>query len=410
MFSDPPVPSDRLFFAAQQVNSPAFIIDEQALVKNAQILQSVAQRSGAKIVLAQKAFAQPQLYPMLGEFLHGACASGAWEARLARENFPAEAEVITCAPAYSPDDVTELLPLSDHIDFNSLTQWRRYREQCLQFQKEHNPAIRFGIRINPEFSTGEMPLYDPCAPGSRLGTTAEQLEKEWALEGISGLHFHTLCEQGFDDLARTVQAVEERFGWLLSQPQITYLNLGGGHWVTKGEYDREGLISLVQRLRQDYALEIYLEPGEAVAIHSGILVGTVLDLHESGGVNNAILDLSATAHMPDVLEMPYRPEAFRVAGQEQGGEKGAHTYRLTGNTCLAGDQIGDYSYSSALQVGERICFNDMAHYTMVKTTFFNGVKHPTIYLLPATSDKLQVLREFSFQDYVSLKAVDKESG
>lgn len=403
MFADPPSPSDHVFTAAQETHSPAFIIDEAALRHNGSILQEIADISGAKVVLAQKAFAQPQLYPILAEYLHGACASGAWEARLAREHFPASAEVISCAPAYSQEDVTALLPLSDHLDFNSLTQWYRFRDQCLIYQRDQNPNIRFGLRINPEFSTGETPLYDPCAPGSRLGIPAQQLEDHPALEGISGLHFHSLCEQGFSDLRKTINAIEKRLGWLLSSPTITYLNLGGGHWITKDGYDRAGLIQLIQRLQAEYSLDIYLEPGEAVAIHSGVLIGTVLDLHQNGDTHNAILDLSATAHMPDVLEMPYRPEVYRIATREKASSDGPHQYRITGNTCLAGDQIGDYAFQTPLAVGDRLCFNDMAHYTMVKTTFFNGVKHPSIYLLQENSGSPKALREFSYQDYLSLK-------
>ena len=373
--------------------------------QNLEILQEVAAQSGARIVLAQKAFAQPQLYPLIGRYLAGACASGAWEARLARDHFPPDAEVITCSPAYTSEDITTLLPLTNHLDFNSLTQWEHYRGQCLAHQQAHpTQHLEFGLRINPQCSTGDTPLYDPCAAGSRLGVPVDHLQAAplALLEGISGLHFHTLCEQGVDDLAVTLQAVEEQFGWFLQRPETTYLNLGGGHWITKPGYDRAALVRLIIRLREKYQLTVYLEPGEAVAIHSGILIATVLDLHRNGATTNALLDVSATAHMPDVLEMPYRPDVYALRTGEAAGTAGAYTYRLTGNTCLAGDQIGDYAFSTPLQVGDRLCFNDMAHYTMVKTTFFNGVRHPAIYLHRADQPPL-ALRSFSYEDYLHLK-------
>lgn len=397
-----PPPSQSLLHAALSIEAPAYIIDESALERNLQILREVADQSGAKIVLAQKAFAQPQLYPLIGEYLDGACASGAWEAQLAKEFLPEGSEVITCSPAYNDDDIEALLPISHHLDFNSISQWVRYRELCLDYREKNSSEIQFGLRINPECSTGDTPLYDPCAIGSRLGVTAAELKKVDCLDGISGLHFHTLCEQGLEDLEITVQAVESSFGDLLSTDQIKYLNLGGGHWITKDGYDREGLISLIKRLTETYRLQVYLEPGEAVAIHSGVLVATVLDLHKSGEIVNAILDISATAHMPDVLEMPYRPDVYRVSCGSEALKSGESIYRLTGNTCLAGDQIGDYAFNTPLKVGDRLCFNDMAHYTVVKTTFFNGVKHPSIQLLKADGG-LEILKEFKFEDYLGLK-------
>ena len=398
-----PAPSAEIFRAALAGEAPAYLLDERALRENGEVLRTLASESGAKIVLAQKAFAQPQLYPLLGEYLAGACASGVWEARLAKEYFPAGAEVITCAPAYRDQEIEELLQLSDHLDFNSLSQWERFREQCLTYQRAHG-GTKFGLRINPEHSTGTVPRYDPCAVGSRLGVSLAQIKDAQQLQGISGLHFHTLCEQGFEDLEATVAVVEERFGTFLKSEEITYLNLGGGHWITKPNYDRVGLVRLIQRLSREYQVEVYLEPGEAVAIHSGVLVATVLDLVENGEVCNAILDVSATAHMPDVLEMPYRPEVYRADTQELAGTQGEYCYRLAGNSCLAGDQIGDYSFAEPLQVGDRLLFNDMAHYTMVKTTFFNGVRHPEIALL-TTDGERQVLRQFSYDDYLALKQI-----
>ena len=221
--------------------------------------------------------------------------------------------------------------------------------------------------------------------------------------GISGLHFHTLCEQGCDDLVATINVVEEKFGDILRRPEVVYLNLGGGHWITKEGYDRGSLTQLIRRLQEQYNLTIYLEPGEAVAIHSGVLVAKVLDIHQNGAVVNAILNVSATAHMPDVLEMPYRPELFRLSGREKASKNGKRKYRITGNTCLAGDQIGDYCFSRSLAVNDALCFNDMAHYTMVKTTFFNGVQHPSIYLLPLHSDKPELIKKYHYADYLGLK-------
>lgn len=407
--------SEGVMQAVTEVQSPSFLISEEQLIRNGEILHDVAERSKAKVVLAQKAFAQPQLYPLLSRYLDGACASGPWEAKLAKEHFAAGKEVITCSPAYTEDDIEALLPITNHLDFNSLSQWEQFRERCLSYRLEHNSALEFGLRINPECSTGETPLYDPCATGSRLGVLASQLKefdefKDKAslegtlLEGISGLHFHTLCEQGVDDLQKTVEAVEQSFGWLLSRPEINYLNLGGGHWITKPDYDCDCLVELVRRLSEQYSLQIWLEPGEAVAIHSGVLVSSVLDLVENGEVTNVILDISATAHMPDVLEMPYRPEVFLTDGDSgENPHKKEYTYRLTGNTCLAGDVIGDYSFSQQLRVGDRIIFDDMAHYTTVKSTFFNGVKHPSIQLIKKDGS-VECLRQFEYDDFFRLKA------
>ena len=386
------------------LESPAYVLSEESLERNAKTLAAVAEHSGAKIVLAQKAFAQPQLYSLLGKYLAGACASGPWEAQLAREYFQKEAHVLTCAPAYSEADIEVLLPISNHLDFNSIEQWLRFKEGCLEFQKNHpDQDLQFGLRVNPEYSTGENTLYDPCVAGSRLGATIEQIENagEIALEGLSGLHFHTLCEQNSDDLEATVAALEEKYGEILKRPEITYLNLGGGHWITKPFYDQEKLIRIVKHLRETYDLEIWLEPGEAVVIHSGVLLASVFDIVKNGEVTNVILDVSATAHMPDVLEMPYRPDVFTLKG-EKATESGNYLYRLGGCTCLASDVVGDYAFNQSLEVGDKLIFDDMAHYTMVKSTFFNGVQHPSIQLL-TKSREVQCLREFSFEDYLRLK-------
>lgn len=397
----PPPPAKLLSAAEALSSSPCYLLSEGQIEENCRLLREVADASGARVVIAQKAFAQPQLYPLIGSYLHGACASGLWEARLAREYLPPEAEILTCSPAYRAEEVSELLPLTDHLDFNSLSQWQTFKEECLEYQRDSKRQIQFGLRINPEHSTGETSLYDPCAPGSRLGVTRAELENASpiALEGLSGLHFHTLCEQPLEDLAETLAVVEKHVLPLF--PNLSYLNLGGGHWITKDGYDREGLIFLLKRLREHYQLQVYLEPGEAVVIHSGALIGTVLDIHVNGDVQNAILDLSATAHMPDVLEMPYRPDVYLLSG-EKGTEEGTNLYRLGGNTCLAGDVIGDYAFTRPLKTGERLLFNDMAHYTMVKTTFFNGVPHPEITLLEKDGT-IKTLRSFSYEDFKRMK-------
>jgi carboxynorspermidine decarboxylase len=391
-----------------------FLISLPALKRNASILRDVKEAAGCHLVLALKGFSCWKTFPLLRDYLDGCCASGLWEARLAHETFGKH--VITYSPAYNEAEVAELLEFADHIDFNSLSQWYRFRDMVFAHPRFREGKVLCGLRINPQCSTGETALYDPCVAGSRLGITAEQLEGA-DLTGLSGLHFHTLCEQNSDDLETTLAAVEEKFGRLLRLPQFTYLNMGGGHWITKPFYDRERLIRLVKEARVRYDVEVWLEPGEAVAIHTGVLRATVMDVFSSSGHNLAILDISATAHMPDVLEMPYRPDVFlvddaaaesdalpsvTVAGEHYhlAGEAGlqAHTYRLGGPTCLAGDVTGDYSFPRALRVGDVLVFDDMAHYTMVKTTMFNGVPHPAIAVLHEDGS-IETLREFRYEDF-----------
>ncbi len=378
-------------FDPDAVPSPSFVIDERAIEDNLAVLGEVQERSGAVILMALKAFALPAVFPRVAEVLSGVCASGPYEARLGKECHGGA--VHTFSPAYSPDDLEEVLALSDHVVFNSPSQWLRYRERCRESRCE------FGLRVNPEHSEAEPAIYDPCAPYSRLGTTERALRTALAetpglLEGITTLHMHTLCEQGSEALERTVAALEQRFGeWL---PHMHRLNLGGGHHITKPEYDRERLIALVKRLRETYDLEVYLEPGEAIVLGSGVLVATVLDVIENG-MQIAILDASATAHMPDVLEMPYRPE---IRGGGMPGER-AHTYRLGGPTCLAGDVVGDYSFNEPLTPGDRLVFEDMAHYTFVKTTMFNGVPHPALALYHSGTRRLRVLRRFGYHDFLT---------
>lgn len=319
---------------------------------------------------------------MLGKVLDGVCASSPWEARLGREEF--DREVHAFAAAYSKSDIRELLILCDEIDFNSFNQWKKFKPF---FQTLERPKV--GLRINPECSTGRTPMYDPCAPKSRLGITRDQFDGE-NLDGISGLHFHTLCEQNADALEITLKAVEEKFGEFL--PQMEWVNFGGGHHITRSDYDIDLLCKLINDFKAKYGVQVILEPGEAVALNTGVLITTVLDVVENNGPI-AILDCSCTCHMPDVLEMPYRPN---ITGAGNAGEK-AHTYRLAGLSCLAGDVIGDYSFDQPLQPGDRLVFEDMAHYTMVKTTMFNGIKHPSIAI--QRGDKVQIIREFHYEDY-----------
>lgn len=391
-----------------------FLISLTALQRNTAILNQVRVAAGCKIVLAQKGFSCWKAYPHFSDDLDGCCASGLWEARLSHEYFGKH--TITYSPAYQEEEIRALLEFTHHLDFNSLPQWYRFREMIQGHPRFQSGELECGLRINPEHSTGSTPLYDPCVAGSRLGITADQLAGQ-DLTGLSGLHFHTLCEQGVEDLESTLLAVDERFGDLLRLPQIKYLNLGGGHWITKPDYNRQRLIELVRATRQRYEVEVWLEPGEAVAIHSGVLRSTVLDVFESMGHHHAILDVSATAHMPDVLEMPYRPDVFLVnaTGSNHGqvpavtleGEsyhqaadpgEANHTYRLGGPTCLAGDIVGDFSFPRPLEVGDSLIFDDMAHYTMVKTTTFNGVPHPDI-VLQHPKGRMETIRQFDYPDF-----------
>lgn len=387
-----------------------FVISIAALKRNTAILREVKEAAGCKLVLALKGFSCWKAFEAIRDDLDGCCASGLWEALLAKNEFGKA--VVTYSPAYDESDIAQLCEFTHHLDFNSLSQWNRFRDQIIAHPRFKSGELHCGLRINPECSTGQTPIYDPCVAGSRLGITAEQL-KGADLTGLSGLHFHTLCEQNSDDLEKTLRAVDEKFGDLLRSDQFTYLNMGGGHWITKPFYDKERLIQLVKQAQESYGVEVWLEPGEAVAIHTGVLRAKVMDVFESAGHQLAILDVSATAHMPDVIEMPYRPDVFLVDDSGEGkpavtfdgesyleaGEGGkAHTYRLGGPTCLAGDVIGDYSFPRALKEGDVLVFDDMAHYTMVKTTTFNGVKHPAI-ALQHEDGSLEVVREFGYEDF-----------
>ncbi|TVR04575.1 MAG: carboxynorspermidine decarboxylase [Deltaproteobacteria bacterium] len=378
-----------------RVPAPAFVVDSRLLERNARILQRVRVEAGCRVLLALKGFAMWPAFRHIAPFLDGASASGPIEAQLAREEFAplcgdTPGEVHTYAPAFSDDDLQESLPLSDHLVFNSPSQVERHLPAVRAFTARTGQHIGVGLRINPEYAEVEVDLYNPCAPGSRLGTTRTVLG-DTLPDGVDGLHFHALCEQGADVLVRVLAHVEERFGDLF--PHIRWLNLGGGHWITKPDYDVDLLVNTLRDLRRRYPhLTLYLEPGEAAAVDTGVLVATVLDIHESG-VPLALLDVSATCHMPDVLEMPYRPTIHGA------GDPGLHphTYRLGGPTCLAGDVIGEWSFARPLQPGDRVVFADMAHYTMVKTTMFNGVKHPALCLW--NGENLTVARRFGYADF-----------
>ncbi len=376
------------------VPSPCFVIDKAAVEDNLKILNRVQRESGAKVLAALKAFSCWRLAPLFRKYLSGSCASGLHEARLGREEFGGEVHCYSAA--YKEADLIEILQVADHVLFNSFSQWSRFKSLALAAQQAR-PELQFGIRINPEHSEGEVELYDPCAPCSRMGVPIAQFEQAVAddpslLDGISGLHFHTLCQQDLPPLVRTLTAVEEKFGKYFSR--IQWINFGGGHHISREDYQVDDLIAVIKSFMARHKLQVYLEPGEAVAIRSGVLVAEVLDITWNT-MAQAILDTSATCHMPDVLEMPYRAD---VIGAGMPNEF-AHNYRLGGMTCLAGDVIGDYSFAQPLQVGQRLMFDDMAHYTMVKTTTFNGINLPAIALWDSRTNELNMVREFDYVDF-----------
>ena len=369
----------------ERVDSPAYVIDLAMLERNLELLAHAQAAAGATILLALKGFAAWSTFPLVGKYLDGVAASGPDEARLGREELGKQ--VHTYCPAFGEASLRETIRYSDHVIFNSPSQIDRFRSIIDEYSKD----VSFGLRVNPQHSEVEVPLYDPCAPGSRLGATKDQLVKA-NLRGIDGLHFHTLCELGADALERTLEVLEEQFApWL---DEAKWVNFGGGHHITKPNYDVGLLVDLVRNFRHDHRVDVYLEPGEAIGLNAGVLVASVLDLVESDGPI-AILDTSATAHMPDVLEMPYRPE---IRGAAEPGRL-AHTYRLGGLSCLAGDMIGAYSFDEPLSVGDKLVFEDMAHYTMVKTTTFNGVRLPSIALFDPRDDSYRVQHRFGYEDY-----------
>lgn len=367
----------------EELPTPCFMVDEALIEKNLQILQGVMWRTGCKILLAQKAFSLYRLYPLIGQYLSGTAASGLFEARLGREEMGGENHVFS--PAYREADMPELVKICGHIVFNSFSQLERFGE------KARAAGCEIGLRINPECSTQQgHAIYDPCAPYSRFGVTRGNFRPE-LLDSVSGFHFHTLCEQNADALLKTVAAVEEKFGaWL---PRMKWLNLGGGHHITRDDYDLAALEACVTRLQRQYGLQVYLEPGEAIALNAGFLVASVLDTLKNG-MDIAILDTSAACHMPDVLEMPYRPP---LIDSGLPGER-PHTYRLGGPTCLAGDVIGDYSFDAPLKAGDRLVFGDMAIYSMVKTNTFNGVGLPSI-AIAGEDGAIRLVRRFGYEDF-----------
>lgn len=381
-----------------RVPSPCFVVDESLLRANAAVLDSIQQRTGVKVLLALKGFAMWSLFPLLSRAkgsgpLQGVCASSPDEARLGREEFGGEVHAF--AAAWSDADMQDILQYVDHITFNSLAQWKKFRpmvEGC-------GRTIECGLRVNPEHSEGAVDIYNPCSPtsrlGIRLGALEEGLARDPALwEGLSGLHFHTLCEQGADALERTLATFEQRFGKYLERGNMRWLNMGGGHHITREDYEVDRLCRCIERVRDRYGVQTYLEPGEAVALNTGWLVATVLDIVEADMLT-AIMDTSASTHMPDVLEMPYRPH---IVGSGQQGEK-AHSYRLAGKSCLAGDVINTYSFDEPLRVGQRVIFTDMAHYSMVKTTTFNGLRLPSIAAWQPEADRVRLVREFGHGDF-----------
>jgi carboxynorspermidine decarboxylase len=366
-----------------QVPTPAYIIDEARLEKNLKILAKVQEEAGCKVLLAQKAYSLYATYPLISQYLSGTTASGLYEARLGREEFGGEVHVF--APAFKDSDIDQVLEVSDHIVFNSERQLRQHLEKC------RAAGISVGLRINPEHSTqGDHALYDPCAPGSRFGVTLNKVSPE-LVSLVDGLHFHTLCEQDADDLAATLKVVEDKFGGYLHQ--VKWLNMGGGHHVTRPGYQLDLLISEIKRIKETYNLEVYIEPGEAIALNAGYLVTEVLDIVENG-IETLVLDASATCHMPDVLEMPYRPP---LRDGFEAGEK-AHTYRLSSNTCLTGDVIGDYSFENPVEIGDRLYFEDMAIYSFVKNNTFNGIGLPSLYLMKEDGD-CQLIKAFGYEDF-----------
>jgi carboxynorspermidine decarboxylase len=372
------------YTGTKEIQTPCYIIEEEALLRNLKILDSIQKQAGCKIIMAFKGFAMFGVFPVIRQYLCGVAASSLDEARLGYEEFGGEVHV--CAPAYTETEFDELLGYADHMVFNSFSQWRRFKARVAG----SNRKVSCGIRVNPEHSEVKVPIYDPCGPFSRLGTTKENFEEN-ELDGITGLHFHNLCELNSDSLARTLKAVEEKFGFIFYR--LKWINFGGGHHITRKDYDTDLLCTLIKDFKKRHPLEVYLEPGEAIALNAGVLEASVLDIIHNK-MDIAILDTSAAAHMPDVLEMPYRP-AIRGAGLP--GEY-RHTYRLGGMTCFAGDIVGDYSFPEPLKAGSRLVFEDMAHYTMVKNNTFNGIRLPSI-ALRESSGNIRIIRRFGYEDY-----------
>lgn len=372
----------------EKLATPSYLIDERLLIRNMEIIKSVMDRTGCKVLLAQKAFSMFSTYPLLAKYLSGTTASGLYEAKLGYEEMgkPFNKETHIFSPAFIGDEFDEILEICDYIVFNTFNQWNKFKSRVLSSSRK----IECGIRINPEYSEIETDIYNPCIIGSRLGTTANNFEEN-NLDGISGLHFHTMCEQNSDTLKRTIKVVDEKFSSYLKN--MKWINFGGGHHITRDDYDIETLVECIIYFKNKYNLQVYLEPGEAIGLNTGYLVASVLDIVQNG-MDIAILDASAACHMPDVLEMPYRPE---IISSGMPNEK-KYTYRLGGNTCLAGDIIGDYSFDKPLEIGDKLVFCDMAHYSMVKNNTFNGMKLPSISIYREGSD-IEIVKDFGYTDF-----------
>ncbi|MEI6139305.1 MAG: carboxynorspermidine decarboxylase [Mariniphaga sp.] len=370
-----------------EIPTPCYLLEEDLLRKNLRLIQSVRESAGIDIILAFKGFSMWKAFPIVREYISGFAASGAYEARLGVEEMKTLAH--TFSPAFHTVDFNEVMQNSSHITFNSLSQLERFLPMVRNFSRK----ISMGIRVNPEFSEVETELYNPCAPGTRLGILAEQLGDKLP-DGVEGLHFHTLCESGAGDLEKTLVAFEARFGKYLNQ--VKWVNMGGGHLMTRAGYDTEKLIAILKDFRQRWNnIEVILEPGSAFAWETGVLLAEVVDLVENKGIKTAILNISFTAHMPDCLEMPYQP---RIRGAQSQAIEGKPTYRMGGSSCLAGDFIGYWSFEKELKIGDPIIFEDMIHYTIVKTTMFNGVPHPSIGMWTST-EEFKLLRRFDYSDY-----------
>ncbi|MCQ2016634.1 carboxynorspermidine decarboxylase [Clostridium butyricum] len=365
--------------------SPCYIVDERLLKKNLELLDYVQKESGANIILATKAFSMFSTFPLIGKYLKGVTSSSLFEARLGYEEMGKQVHIFS--PAYRQDEFEDIMKYSDHIIFNSFNQWKLYKDRVKNYKDK---KIQCGIRINPEYSEIETDIYNPCFENSRMGVTLKNFEEN-DVDGIDGLHFHTMCEQNSDTLARTIKVVDEKFGKYIKN--MKWLNFGGGHHITRDDYDLKTLIESVLYMKNKYNVEIYLEPGEAVALNSGFLVSTVLDI-TNNGMDIAILDTSAACHMPDVLEMPYRPN---IIGSGKPYEY-EYTYRFGGPTCLAGDIIGDYSFKEPLKVGDKLIFCDMAIYSMVKNNTFNGINLPSI-VKYSEENGVEIIKEFGYEDF-----------
>ena len=373
---------EKLNFDYYDLKTPCYVIDEELLIKNLEILKKVKDETGCKILLAQKAFSMYSVYPLIGQYLDGVTSSSLFEARLGYEEMNKEVHIY--APAYRDDEIDEILKYSDHIVFNSFNQYKKFKNKL-------NDNIQCGIRINPEYSEIETDIYNPCFENSRLGVTLEHFIEE-EIDNIDGLHFHTMCEQNSDTLERTIKVVEEKFSKYFSK--IKWINFGGGHHITRDDYDVDKLIKCINYIKDKYNIQVYLEPGEAVALNAGFLVSTVLDTIKNN-MDLAILDTSAACHMPDVIEMPYRPNIINSKNPYEL----QYTYRLGGPTCLAGDIIGDYSFSKPLKCGDKLVFCDMAIYSMVKNNTFNGINLPDIVLVSGGNKK--IIKQFDYNDFKS---------